>query len=70
MASLGIRSIGNFYLACSSFLTKGWLSGLGIDFLVHAFIPLLLQWQKPSSALLLQERDFCHLLLLLVEGAS
>lgn len=62
-ASLGIRSIGNFYLAYRSFLKKGRLSGLGSSLPILALIPLLLQWQTPSSALFLQEGDFCHLLL-------
>ena len=69
IASLGIRSIRNLYLACSSFLTKGRLSGLGSSLPVLVLIPLFLQWQMPSSALFLQEGDFYHLLLP-VEGAS
>lgn len=63
IASQGIRSIGNFYLACSSFLEKGQLSGLGSSLSLLAITPLLLWWQTPSSALFLQEGDFCHLLL-------
>lgn len=45
IASLGIRYIGNFYLACSSFLKKGQLSGLGSSLPTLSLIPLLLQWQ-------------------------
>lgn len=39
IASLGFRSIRNFYLASSSFLKKGWLSGLGSSLPILTLIP-------------------------------